>query len=70
MQAVSILFVNINTHVFAVLVLKVTFFLGGSKTLKLLSNRTKSDQISLTWERYRAPDSKDIVSFVVYYKEE
>ncbi|XP_057186906.1 insulin-like growth factor 1b receptor [Triplophysa rosa] len=42
----------------------------GSKTLKLLSSSMKSDQIKLTWERYRAPDSKDIVSFVVYYKEE
>ncbi|XP_055031815.2 insulin-like growth factor 1b receptor isoform X1 [Misgurnus anguillicaudatus] len=40
-----------------------------SKSLKILSNSTKSNQISLTWERYRAPDSRDIVSFVVYYKE-
>lgn len=48
---------------------KVTIFIGGSKTLKLLSNSMESDQITLTWERYRAPDSKDIVSFVVYYKE-
>ncbi|XP_051560277.1 insulin-like growth factor 1 receptor [Myxocyprinus asiaticus] len=40
-----------------------------SKILKFISNSTRSNRISLTWERYRPPDYRDLVSFVVYYKE-
>ncbi|XP_076880952.1 insulin-like growth factor 1b receptor isoform X2 [Brachyhypopomus gauderio] len=41
----------------------------GSKTLKFITNTTGSTTIMLTWERYRPPDYRDLVSFVVYYKE-
>uniref|UniRef100_A0A4W4DND1 Tyrosine-protein kinase receptor n=1 Tax=Electrophorus electricus TaxID=8005 RepID=A0A4W4DND1_ELEEL len=40
-----------------------------SKTLKFITNTTGSTTIMLTWERYRPPDYRDLVSFVVYYKE-
>ncbi|TRY86714.1 hypothetical protein DNTS_031468 [Danionella cerebrum] len=41
----------------------------GSKILKFVSNSTRSNRIELIWERYRPPDSRDLVSFIVYYKE-
>ncbi|KAG9266987.1 insulin-like growth factor 1 receptor [Astyanax mexicanus] len=40
-----------------------------SKILKFINNSTGSNIITLTWERYRPPDYRDLVSFVVYYKE-
>ncbi|XP_036443170.1 insulin-like growth factor 1b receptor [Colossoma macropomum] len=40
-----------------------------SKILKFINNSTRSNMITLMWERYRPPDYRDLVSFVVYYKE-
>ncbi|XP_036441449.1 insulin-like growth factor 1a receptor isoform X1 [Colossoma macropomum] len=37
--------------------------------LKFKSNQTQSNRIKLTWERYRPPDYRDLISFIVYYKE-
>ncbi|KAM3870609.1 insulin-like growth factor 1a receptor [Diretmus argenteus] len=37
--------------------------------LKFKSNSTTSNLIKLTWERYRPPDYRDLISFIVYYKE-
>ncbi|XP_037306483.1 insulin-like growth factor 1a receptor [Pungitius pungitius] len=40
-----------------------------SHTLKFKSNITTSHTMRLTWERYRPPDYRDLISFIVYYKE-
>uniref|UniRef100_A0A4W5QUV5 Tyrosine-protein kinase receptor n=1 Tax=Hucho hucho TaxID=62062 RepID=A0A4W5QUV5_9TELE len=40
-----------------------------SHILKFKSNSTVSNRIKLTWERYRPPDYRDLISFIVYYKE-
>ncbi|KAI1904514.1 hypothetical protein AGOR_G00006430 [Albula goreensis] len=40
-----------------------------SHILKFKSNSTMSNRIKLTWERYRPPDYRDLISFIVYYKE-
>uniref|UniRef100_A0A8C3G9B1 Tyrosine-protein kinase receptor n=1 Tax=Cyclopterus lumpus TaxID=8103 RepID=A0A8C3G9B1_CYCLU len=40
-----------------------------SHILKFKSNITSSHTIRLTWERYRPPDYRDLISFIVYYKE-
>ncbi|KAI5098214.1 insulin-like growth factor 1 receptor precursor [Silurus meridionalis] len=40
-----------------------------SHILKFKSNSTQSNRIKLTWERYRPPDYRDLISFIVYYKE-
>ncbi|TRY66414.1 hypothetical protein DNTS_003373 [Danionella cerebrum] len=40
-----------------------------SYILKFKSNHTQSSRIKLTWERYRPPDYRDLISFIVYYKE-
>ncbi|XP_035380918.1 insulin-like growth factor 1a receptor isoform X1 [Electrophorus electricus] len=40
-----------------------------SHILKFKSNHTQSNRIKLTWERYRPPDYRDLISFIVYYKE-
>ncbi|XP_044212199.1 insulin-like growth factor 1a receptor [Thunnus albacares] len=40
-----------------------------SHILKFLSNTTTSYTIKLTWERFWPPKYKDLISFVVYYKE-
>nr|XP_023671130.1 insulin-like growth factor 1 receptor isoform X2 [Paramormyrops kingsleyae] len=40
-----------------------------SYILKFTSNSTTSSRIKLTWERYRPPDYRDLISFIVYYKE-
>uniref|UniRef100_A0A672MLS8 Insulin-like growth factor 1 receptor n=1 Tax=Sinocyclocheilus grahami TaxID=75366 RepID=A0A672MLS8_SINGR len=40
-----------------------------SYILKFKSNHTQSTRIKLTWERYRPPDYRDLISFIVYYKE-
>ena len=42
---------------------------GESHILKFKSNSTMSNRIKLTWERYRPPDYRDLISFIVYYKE-
>ncbi|RXM27450.1 Insulin-like growth factor 1 receptor [Acipenser ruthenus] len=42
---------------------------GGSYILKFKSNSTMKNKIKLTWERYRPPDYRDLISFIVYYKE-
>ncbi|XP_058855196.1 insulin-like growth factor 1 receptor [Acipenser ruthenus] len=41
----------------------------GSYILKFKSNSTMKNKIKLTWERYRPPDYRDLISFIVYYKE-
>ncbi|KAM8890940.1 insulin-like growth factor 1a receptor [Spinachia spinachia] len=40
-----------------------------SHILKFKSNITTSHSMRLTWERYRPPDYRDLISFIVYYKE-
>ncbi|XP_051796077.1 insulin-like growth factor 1b receptor isoform X2 [Acanthochromis polyacanthus] len=40
-----------------------------STILKFRSNSTSSTRIKLTWQRYRPPDYRDLISFIVYYKE-
>lgn len=42
---------------------------GESTILKFKSNSTSSTRIKLTWQRYRPPDFRDLISFIVYYKE-
>ncbi|KAG7333206.1 hypothetical protein KOW79_003341 [Hemibagrus wyckioides] len=40
-----------------------------SHIIKFKTNNTQSTRIKLTWERYRPPDYRDLISFIVYYKE-
>uniref|UniRef100_A0A8C0QJZ4 Tyrosine-protein kinase receptor n=1 Tax=Chelonoidis abingdonii TaxID=106734 RepID=A0A8C0QJZ4_CHEAB len=40
-----------------------------TQTLRFVSNITESDRIFLKWERYRPPEYRDLLSFIVYYKE-
>ncbi|XP_068612827.1 insulin-like growth factor 1 receptor [Brachionichthys hirsutus] len=40
-----------------------------STILKFKSNRTSSTRIKLTWQRYHPPDYRDLISFILYYKE-
>ncbi|XP_061131778.1 insulin-like growth factor 1b receptor isoform X1 [Syngnathus typhle] len=40
-----------------------------STILKFKSNTTSSTRIKLTWQRYRPRDYRDLISFIVYYKE-
>ncbi|CAH2274353.1 insulin-like growth factor 1 receptor isoform X1 [Pelobates cultripes] len=40
-----------------------------SHVLHFISNATLKNRIILTWERYRPPDYRDLISFTVYYKE-
>ncbi|KAI3371371.1 hypothetical protein L3Q82_023960 [Scortum barcoo] len=40
-----------------------------SLILKFKSNITSSHTIKLTWERYRPEEHKELISFIVYYKE-
>uniref|UniRef100_A0A8C5RS57 Tyrosine-protein kinase receptor n=1 Tax=Laticauda laticaudata TaxID=8630 RepID=A0A8C5RS57_LATLA len=40
-----------------------------TQTLRFVSNATESDRIVLKWERYQSPESPDLLSFIVYYKE-
>lgn len=42
---------------------------GESTILQFKSNSTSSTRIKLTWQRYRPPDYRDLISFIVYYKE-
>ena len=48
---------------------RVCACVGESHLLKFKSNSTMSNRIKLTWERYRPPDYRDLISFIVYYKE-
>ncbi|XP_010779406.1 insulin-like growth factor 1 receptor, partial [Notothenia coriiceps] len=40
-----------------------------STILRFKSNSTMSTRIKLTWQRYRPTDFRDLISFIVYYKE-
>ncbi|XP_072840343.1 insulin receptor-related protein isoform X3 [Pogona vitticeps] len=40
-----------------------------TQTLRFVSNTTEADRILLKWERYQPPEYRDLLSFVVYYKE-
>ncbi|XP_043935737.1 insulin receptor-related protein [Protopterus annectens] len=40
-----------------------------NKRLRFISNVTHSNRIFLKWERYQSPDYRDLISFIVYYKE-
>ncbi|XP_040190512.1 insulin receptor-related protein-like isoform X2 [Rana temporaria] len=40
-----------------------------SHALKFVSNVTEFDRIVLRWERYRTPEPRDLLSFIVHYKE-
>ncbi|XP_078388482.1 insulin-like growth factor 1a receptor [Cetorhinus maximus] len=40
-----------------------------SHILKFTANSTAKNRIILKWERYRPPDYRDLISFIVYYKE-
>ncbi|XP_060614199.2 insulin receptor-related protein [Anolis sagrei] len=40
-----------------------------TQTLRFVSNATESDRIVLKWERYQPPEYRDLLSFIVYYKE-
>ncbi|KAM4690059.1 insulin receptor-related protein [Rhinophrynus dorsalis] len=40
-----------------------------TQTLNFVSNITEADRIFLRWERYQPPDYRDLLSFIVYYKE-
>ncbi|XP_058484720.1 insulin-like growth factor 1b receptor [Solea solea] len=40
-----------------------------STILRFKSNSTSNTRIKLTWQRYRPPDYRDLISFIVYYKE-
>ncbi|XP_028999877.2 insulin-like growth factor 1b receptor isoform X2 [Betta splendens] len=40
-----------------------------STILEFKSNTTSSTRIKLIWQRYRPPDYRDLISFIVYYKE-
>uniref|UniRef100_H3D2Z2 Tyrosine-protein kinase receptor n=1 Tax=Tetraodon nigroviridis TaxID=99883 RepID=H3D2Z2_TETNG len=40
-----------------------------STILAFTSNSTSSTRIKLTWQRYRPPDYRDLISFIVYFKE-
>lgn len=42
---------------------------GKTQTLRFVSNVTEADRIFLKWERYRPPEYRDLLSFIVYYKE-
>ncbi|CAG5851922.1 unnamed protein product [Menidia menidia] len=42
---------------------------GESTILQFKTNSTSSTRIKLTWQRYRPPDYRDLISFIVYYKE-
>ncbi|XP_077174723.1 insulin receptor-related protein isoform X2 [Paroedura picta] len=40
-----------------------------AQTLRFVSNSTESDRMVLKWERYQPPEYRDLLSFIVYYKE-
>ncbi|XP_043540709.1 insulin receptor-related protein-like, partial [Chiloscyllium plagiosum] len=40
-----------------------------SHVLRFISNTTYTDRILLRWERYEPQDYRDLLSFIVYYKD-
>ncbi|XP_045732000.1 insulin receptor-related protein [Mirounga angustirostris] len=40
-----------------------------TRTLRFVSNATQADSILLRWERYEPLEARDLLSFIVYYKE-
>uniref|UniRef100_A0A5F8GU09 Tyrosine-protein kinase receptor n=1 Tax=Monodelphis domestica TaxID=13616 RepID=A0A5F8GU09_MONDO len=40
-----------------------------TRSLRFVSNVTESDRILLRWERYEPLEARDLLSFIVYYKE-
>lgn len=42
---------------------------GQTRTLRFVSNVTETDRILLRWERYEPLEARDLLSFIVYYKE-
>ncbi|XP_077883482.1 insulin receptor-related protein isoform X3 [Ictidomys tridecemlineatus] len=40
-----------------------------TRTLRFVSNVTETDRILLRWERYEPLEARDLLSFIVYYKE-
>lgn len=49
--------------------LPASIVVGKTQRLRFVSNITESDRIFLQWERYRPPEYRDLLSFIVYYKE-
>jgi len=42
---------------------------GQTRTLRFVFNLTEEDRILLRWERYEPLEARDLLSFIVYYKE-
>lgn len=42
---------------------------GQTRTLRFVSNVTEANRILLRWERYEPLEARDLLSFIVYYKE-
>lgn len=42
---------------------------GQTRTLRFVSNTTETNRILLRWERYEPQEARDLLSFIVYYKE-
>lgn len=42
---------------------------GQTRTLRFVFNLTEADRILLRWERYEPLEARDLLSFIVYYKE-
>lgn len=42
---------------------------GQTRTLRFVSNVTEAHRILLRWERYEPLEARDLLSFIVYYKE-
>lgn len=40
-----------------------------TRTLRFVSNVTEANRILLRWERYEPLEARDLLSFIVYYKE-
>lgn len=40
-----------------------------TRTLRFVFNLTEADRILLRWERYEPLEARDLLSFIVYYKE-
>lgn len=42
---------------------------GQTRTLRFVFNLTEANRILLRWERYEPLEARDLLSFIVYYKE-
>lgn len=42
---------------------------GQTRTLRFVFNLTEEDRILLRWERFEPLEARDLLSFIVYYKE-